>query len=69
MHKHGGEGNYVLPIIAEINHNADIVKHEIFGPILYVFKFSTLDLGYESKPFLLEMAFWGSDINNPIRIF
>ena len=58
-----------MPIIAEINHNADIVKHEIFGPILYVFKFSTLDLGYESKPFLLEMAFWGSDINNPIRIF
>ena len=45
MHKHGGEGNYVLPIIAEINHDANIVKHEIFGPILYVFKFSTLDLG------------------------
>ena len=45
MHKHGGEGNYVLPIIAEINHDANIVKHEIFGPILYVFKFLTLDLG------------------------
>ena len=69
MHKHGGEGNYVLPIIAEINHDADIVKHEIFGPILYVFKFSTLDLGLENKPFLLEMASGGSDINSLMRIF
>ena len=45
MHNYVGEGNYVLPIIAEINYDADIVKHEIFGPIFYVFKFSTLDLG------------------------
>lgn len=39
----GMEGNYVLPTIAEINHDADIVKSEIFAPVLYVFKFSTLD--------------------------
>jgi len=39
----GRDGNYVLPTIAEINHDADIVKHEIFAPVLYVFKFSTLD--------------------------
>ena len=37
------EGNYVLPTIVEINHDAAIVKTEIFAPILYVFKFSTLD--------------------------
>ena len=42
----GGEvvsGNYVLPTIAEISHDAKIVQHEIFAPILYVFKFSTLE--------------------------
>ena len=38
----GMDGNYVLPTLVEISHDADIVKHEIFGPILYVFKFKTL---------------------------
>ena len=37
------QGNYVLPTIAAINHDAAIVKNEIFGPILYVFKFSTIE--------------------------
>lgn len=39
----GMEGNYVLPTIVEINHDAAIVQSEIFAPILYVFKFNTLD--------------------------
>lgn len=38
-----GTGNYVEPTIAAIAHDADIVKHEIFAPIVYVFKFKTLD--------------------------
>jgi aldehyde dehydrogenase family 7 protein A1 len=37
------EGNYVLPTIVEISHDAPIVKTEIFAPILYVFKFQTLE--------------------------
>ena len=37
------DGNYVMPTIVEIAHDAKIVQHEIFAPILYVFKFSTLD--------------------------
>ena len=37
------DGNYVLPTIVEIAHDAQIVQTEIFAPILYVFKFSTLD--------------------------
>ena len=37
------EGNYVLPTIAEINHDADIVKHEIFGPILSVITVASND--------------------------
>lgn len=39
----GMEGNYVLPTIVEIKHDAPIVMTEIFAPILYVFKFSTLE--------------------------
>lgn len=39
----GVAGNYVTPTIVAINHDADIVKHEIFAPIVYVFKFKTLD--------------------------
>ena len=35
-------GNYVLPTIVEINHDADIVKTEIFAPILYVMKYKKI---------------------------
>ena len=50
---YGGEavqmngGNYVLPTIVEIAHNAPIVQHEIFAPILYVFRFKTLEEAIE----------------------
>lgn len=37
------DGYYVEPTIVEIDHNADIVKDELFVPILYIFKFSCLD--------------------------
>lgn len=37
------DGNYVLPTIVEIDHDAKIVQSEIFAPILYVFRFKTLD--------------------------
>ena len=40
-------GNYVFPTIVEISHDAEIVKTEIFAPILYVFKFKTLDEAIE----------------------
>jgi aldehyde dehydrogenase family 7 protein A1 len=36
-------GNFVLPTIVEIAHNAPIVQTEIFAPIMYVFKFNTID--------------------------
>lgn len=38
-----GPGNYVEPTIVAIDHDAPIVQHEIFAPIVYVFKFKTLD--------------------------
>lgn len=36
-------GNFVMPTIVEISPDAPIVQHEIFAPILYVFKFKTLE--------------------------
>lgn len=38
-----GPGNYVEPVIAEIVHDAPIVLHETFAPIVYVFKFNNLE--------------------------
>lgn len=37
-----GPGNFVEPTIVEIAHDAEIVKTELFVPILYVMKFSTV---------------------------
>lgn len=36
------EGNFVHPTIVEISPNADVVKEELFGPVLYVMKFQSL---------------------------
>lgn len=33
------EGNFVQPTIVEISPKADVVKEELFGPVLYVLKF------------------------------
>ncbi|KAK9014157.1 hypothetical protein V6N11_005326 [Hibiscus sabdariffa] len=36
------EGNFVQPTIVEISPNVDVVKEELFAPVLYVMKFKTL---------------------------
>jgi aldehyde dehydrogenase family 7 protein A1 len=41
------EGNFVEPTIVEISSTAAIVKEELFGPVLYVMKFQTLDEAIE----------------------
>ena len=38
-----GAGNYVEPTIVEINHAAEIVKTELFVPIVYVMSVSNLE--------------------------
>nr|GMC75962.1 aldehyde dehydrogenase family 7 member B4-like [Ipomoea batatas] len=35
------EGNFVQPTIVEISASADVVKEELFAPVLYVMKFQT----------------------------
>ena len=42
-------GNYVEPTIVAIAADAPIVQHEIFAPIVYVFKFKTLDEAIEKN--------------------
>lgn len=37
------EGFFVEPTIVEIDPRAEIVKEELFVPILYIFKFSDFD--------------------------
>lgn len=32
------DGNFVEPTVVEISHDADVVREELFGPVLYVFK-------------------------------
>jgi aldehyde dehydrogenase family 7 protein A1 len=41
--ENGEGGNYVYPTLVEIDGYADIVKTELFVPILHLIKFSTLD--------------------------
>ncbi|KAI4381828.1 hypothetical protein MLD38_007865 [Melastoma candidum] len=36
------DGNFVQPTIVEISSNADVVKEELFAPVLYLMKFKTL---------------------------
>ncbi|KAF9685314.1 hypothetical protein SADUNF_Sadunf03G0041700 [Salix dunnii] len=41
------EGNFVQPTIVEISPNANVVKQELFAPVLYVMKFQTLQEAIE----------------------
>jgi aldehyde dehydrogenase family 7 protein A1 len=41
--KHDLGGNFVFPTIVEIDKDAEIIKHELFCPILYVIKCSSLE--------------------------
>ncbi|XP_068343532.1 aldehyde dehydrogenase family 7 member A1-like [Pyrus communis] len=41
------DGNFVQPTIVEIASNASVVKEELFGPVLYVMKFKTLEEAVE----------------------
>ncbi|KAL9275631.1 Aldehyde dehydrogenase family 7 member B4-like protein [Drosera capensis] len=41
------EGNFVHPTIVEISPDSDVVKEELFGPVLYVMKFKTLEEAIE----------------------
>jgi aldehyde dehydrogenase family 7 member A1 len=62
-----GEGNYVEPTIVSIAHDADIVKHEIFAPIVHVIKFKTLEeaIQYNNEvPQGLSSTLFTKDIQN-----
>jgi aldehyde dehydrogenase family 7 protein A1 len=64
----GMEGNFVLPtIVTDISHDATIVQTEIFAPILYVFKFKSLDEVIEwnnEVPQGLSSSLYTKDLSN-----
>jgi aldehyde dehydrogenase family 7 protein A1 len=63
----GVAGNYVEPTIVAIAHDAPIVKHEIFAPIVYVFKFQTLEevIGWNNEvPQGLSSAIFTKNLQN-----
>eukprot|EP00249_Psilotum_nudum_P009070 c21688_g1_i1 orf=309-1844(+) len=37
------EGNFVQPTVVEISHDRPVVREELFGPVLYISKFETLE--------------------------
>jgi aldehyde dehydrogenase family 7 protein A1 len=42
-----GPGNYVQPTIVEISHDAQIVKTELFCPIVYILTIKSLEEGIQ----------------------
>lgn len=42
-----GPGNYVKPTVVEIDPKAPIIQDELFVPIMYIMKFSTLEQAIE----------------------
>jgi aldehyde dehydrogenase family 7 member A1 len=63
-------GNFVQPTIVEIDWKAEIVKTELFCPILYVLKFSDLDEGIKinnSVPQGLSSGMFSSNVQNLFR--
>lgn len=72
------EGNFVQPTIVEISPNANIVKEELFGPVLYVMKFQASFFSFLSEsanlvlqPYSHALAFLQTlkeaiDINNSV---
>ena len=63
-------GNFVYPTIVEIDWRADIVKSELFCPILYVHKFSSIEEGIKinnSVPQGLSSGMFSSSVQNLFR--
>jgi aldehyde dehydrogenase family 7 member A1 len=60
-------GNYVYPTLVEISPKAEIVKEELFVPIMYLIKFETLDEAIEinnSVPQGLSSGLFTTNIQN-----
>jgi len=64
------EGYFVEPTLVEINHDAAIVKHEIFAPITYIIKFDTIDeaIAWNNEvPQGLSSSLFTTDMRNVFR--
>lgn len=67
---HDRPGFFVEPTIVEINHDAEIVKTELFVPILYIIKYKTFDdaIAYNNEvPQGLSSAVFTQDMSEVFR--
>jgi len=58
-------GNYVLPtIFADVTNDMTIAQEEVFGPVLVMIKYSTIDQAIEianDTPYGLAAGVWAED--------
>jgi aldehyde dehydrogenase family 7 protein A1 len=63
------DGNFVQPTIVEISPSAAVVKEELFGPVLYVMKFQTLEEAIELNNSVPQGLSSSIFTQNPANIF
>jgi aldehyde dehydrogenase family 7 protein A1 len=59
-------GNFVYPTLVEIDHTAQVAHEELFAPVLYIFKFKTIDeaISYNNEvPHGLASAIFTNKLN------
>jgi len=64
------QGNYITPTVVEIDSKAEILKHELFVPILYVIKCNSFEEAVEinnSVPQGLSSALFTKNMQNVFR--
>jgi len=66
------KGNFISPVVIEvINNDSEFINKEIFGPVLPLIKFSTLEEVIEKAndtPYGLAAYIWTNNINNAIYL-
>ena len=66
------KGNFISPVVIEvINNDSEFINKEIFGPVLPLIKFSTLEEVIEKAndtPYGLAAYIWTNNINNAIHL-
>jgi aldehyde dehydrogenase family 7 protein A1 len=63
-------GNFVEPTLVAIGHDAPIIQEELFAPVLYVLRISSLDEGIEannSPHYGLSSALFSKDVANIMK--
>jgi aldehyde dehydrogenase family 7 protein A1 len=63
------KGNFVMPTITSISHDAPVVQNEIFAPILHTFKFQNIEQAIEMNNSVKQGLSSSMFTTNPANIF